>query len=139
MFRTKGDLTLGCKKGSLLYSVMVLVLCSTLLISNYRLFRSHMYIQEGIYSMDVRVNKFLVELRDIETHLSKTYETSNQLTNYLKTGKKINYKDFTLSYDSSYNRDDVNMIAILDKRINYYRKVLVVDGENRIKLINKGV
>ena len=89
--------------------------------------------------MDVRVNNFLVELRDIENHLSSTYESTDLLMGILKNGKEINYRDFTLSYDSSYNREDVNMIAIFDTRINYYRKVLAVDVESGIKLINKGV
>jgi len=135
----KGALILERKKGSILYSIMVLVLCSMILISNYRLFRSHIYIEEGIYSMDVRVNDFLVELNDIESYLSSSYESADLLMQYLKTGRKINYKDFTISYDSSYNREDVNMIAILDRRISYYRKVIAVDGESGIKLINKGV
>lgn len=89
--------------------------------------------------MDVRVNNFLVDLKDIETYLSSTYESTELLMEFLKTGKNINYRDFTLSYDSSYNREDVNMIAIFDKRISYYRKALAVDGESGIKLINKGV
>lgn len=89
--------------------------------------------------MDVRVNNFLVELSDIESYISSSYESADLLMEFLKTGRKINYKDFTISYDSSYNREDVNMIAIFDKRISYNRKVLAVDGENGIKLINKGV
>jgi len=89
--------------------------------------------------MDVRVNKFLVELSDIESYLSSSYESTDLLMQFLKTGRKINYKDFTLSYDSSYNREDVNMIAIFDKRISYYRKVIAMDGDHGIKLINKGV
>ena len=127
------------KKGSILYSIMVLILCSLILISNYRLFRSHIYIEQGIYSLDLRVNNFLVELKDIESFLAVSYESTDLLMGFLKTGRKINYKDFTLSYDSSYNREDVNMITIFDNKIRYYRKVIAMDGDGGIKLVNKGV
>ncbi|MBO1263542.1 hypothetical protein J3A84_00620 [Proteiniclasticum sp. SCR006] len=130
---------MGSRKGSILYAMMVLVLCSMILVRNYRLLRSHVYIEKGIYSMDVRVHAFVTELEDMETYLSSTYGSAEGLMAYLMTGRKILYKDFTLSYDSSYNGDDLYMISVLDRRINYYRSVMVTEDEVQIRLINKGV
>ena len=130
---------MGSRRGSMLYAMMVLVLCSTILVRNYRLFRSHIYIEDGIYSMDVRVNDFLVELEGMESYLNSIYESPDLLMEFLKTGRKIVYKDFTLSYDSSYNREDIHMISVLDRRINYYRSVLVTEEADQIVLVNKGV
>lgn len=128
---------MGSRKGSILYAMMVLVLCSMILVRNYRLLRSHIYIEKGIYSMDVRVHAFMVELEEMEIHLSSAYGSAEGLMEYLKTGRKIFYKDFTLSYDSSYNGED--MISVLDRRINYYRSVLVTEDDLQIRLVNKGV
>src|SRR5690554_3945661 len=139
MLLMKGALLLGNKKGSVLYSMMVLVLCSTILVRNYRLFRSHVYIEDGIYSMDVRVNAFLEELLELEAHLGSAYGNREMLQNHLKSGRKIFFKHFTITYDSSYNKYDVFMISVWDSRINYFRKVLVEESENGIILINKGV
>lgn len=119
--------------------MMVLVLCSMILVRNYRLLRSHVYIEKGIYSMDVRVHAFTMELEEMEIYLSSVYGSADVLMEYLKSGRKILYKDFTLSYDSSYNREDLYMISVLDRRINYYRAVLVTEDEVQIRLINKGV
>ncbi|MFH5835285.1 hypothetical protein ACHAL6_04300 [Proteiniclasticum sp. C24MP] len=130
---------MGSRRGGMLYAMMVLVLCSTILVRNYRLFRSHIYIEDGIYSMDVRVNDFLMELEGMESYLNSIYESPDLLMEFLKTGRKIVYKDFTLSYDSSYNRVDVHMISVLDRRINYYRSVLVTEDADQIVLVNKGV
>ena len=119
--------------------MMVLVLCSMILVRNYRLFRSHVYIEKGIYSMDVRVHAFELELKEMESYLSSNYQSADVLMAYLKAGRKILYEDFTLSYDSSYNGEDLYMISVLDRRINYYRSVMVTEDEVQIRLINKGV
>ena len=127
------------KKGSLLYMVMILVLCSTIISRNHRLMRSHMYLERGIYSMDVRVNSFLEELYDIEAYLHTRFSGTEELLSHLGSGRKILYGDFTISLDSSYNKYDVHMILILDKNMNYQRKVMVIDEQGAFRLINKGV
>lgn len=127
------------KRGGILYSILILILCSSVLVRNHRLFRSHLYLERGIYSMDLRVQVFGRELEDMETYLQSQYGTVDELMAYLRLGRKISYKDFTILHDSSYNGFNINMVHIIDKRISYQRRVMVVEEGGLIRLLQRGV
>lgn len=129
----------GSKRGSILYSILVLILCSAILVRNHRLFSSHIYIERGIYSLDVRVHSFMRDLTDIELYLGERYSNVEELMTFLRQGRKISFKDFTISHDSSYNGFNINMISIIDTRISYQRRVMVLDMEGVIRLMPRGV
>lgn len=127
------------KKGSMIYMMMILILCSTILARNHRLFRSHVYLERGIYSMDLRVHEFELELKFMEEYLMEKFGGFEAFIAYMKSGRKISVGNFTISYDSSYNKYDVNMILVVDNSLNYQRRVMVLEENGRLKLINKGV
>jgi len=132
-------MTLEHKKGSMIYMMMILILCSTFLIRNHRLFRSHIYLERGIYSMDVRVHEFNVSLKFIEASLNARFVNAEEFLVYIRSGRNISIDIFTITYDSSYNKDGTDMILVLDKSLNYLRKVKVIEEDGQLKLISKGV
>lgn len=119
--------------------MMLLILCSTILVRNHRLFRSHVYLERGIYSMDVRVHDFNKEMEMIEGSLADRFVSFDDFISFMKSGRKISVGIFTISYDSSYNKDGIDMILVVDSRLNYQRKVMVIEEDGQIKLISKGV
>ncbi|HCW73360.1 MAG TPA: hypothetical protein DHM90_05675 [Clostridiaceae bacterium] len=127
------------KKGSMIYMLMILILCSSILVRNHRLFRTHVYLERAIYSMDVRVHDFNRELRVIEEYLRARFVSADDFLIYLKSGRKISTGVFTISYDSSYNEYGVDMILVVDNRQNYLRKVMAIVDNGQLKLISKGV
>jgi len=135
----KEGLILEHKKGSMIYMLMILILCSSILVRNHRLFRTHVYLERAIYSMDVRVHDFNRELRVIEEYLRARFVSADDFLIYLKSGRKISTGVFTISYDSSYNEYGVDMILVVDNRQNYLRKVMAIVDNGQLKLISKGV
>ena len=135
----KEDTILDYKMGSMIYMLMILILCSTILVRNHRLLRSHVYLEREIYSMDVRVHDFCRELKVIEDSIEERFESSDAFLTFMKSGRKISIGVFTISYDSSYNEYGVDMILVVDNRLNYLRKVMVVEENGQVKLVSKGV
>ncbi len=119
--------------------LMILILCSSILVRNHRLFRTHVYLERAIYSMDVRVHDFNRELRVIEEYLRARFVSADDFLIYLKSGRKISTGVFTISYDSSYNEYGVDMILVVDNRQKYLRKVMAIVDNGQLKLISKGV
>lgn len=126
------------KRGSIISAVLLLILAGGFSIRNHRLLRSHMYIEKGLYSVDVRVQKFLQELELIETALNEKYVGSEFLI-HMKKGRKEKVGIYSIYYEEGYNEDTVHVLIVEDTVLRYLRRVELRLQEDCIQLINKGV
>ena len=69
-----GGFILRNKKGSVTAAVLLFILAGGFSIRNHRLLRSHIYLDKGIYSVDVRIQEFLADLNEIEMVLNEKYD-----------------------------------------------------------------
>lgn len=126
------------KRGSIISAVLLLILAGGFSIRNHRLLRSHMYIEKGLYSVDVRVQKFLQELELIETALNEKYVGSEFLI-HMKKGRKEKVGIYSIYYEEGYNEDTVHVLIVEDTVLRYLRRVELRVQDEEIQLINKGV
>lgn len=129
---------MASKKGSVFTGLLVLILLSGVLVRSQRLLTSHLYIEQGIYSIDVRVNAFLKDLRGIEANLNERFRPDEFLA-YMKSGKKLRIGSYSVYYKASYNEDTLHLIQVEDTVQRYLRSVEVKIMEDSILLLNKGV
>lgn len=131
------------KKGSIFYGVMILILCSGLLVRQNRLITSHVYLEKGIYSMDIRIEGFKEKIIGLQDKLNETYETYDEfelkMTSSGKGDKKIKVDGFEITRDNTYNRYDVFMIKIKIIGETHFRYVTVENQEGKISLSVRGV
>lgn len=126
------------KRGSIISAVLLLILAGGFSIRNHRLLRSHMYIEKGLYSVDVRVQKFLQELELIETALNEKYVGSEFLV-HMKKGRKEKVGIYSIYYEEGYNEGTVHVLIVEDTVLRYLRRVELRVQDEEIQLINKGV
>ncbi|SFN33373.1 hypothetical protein [Proteiniclasticum ruminis] len=126
------------KRGSIITAVLLLILAGGFSIRNHRLLRSHMYIEKGLYSVDVRIQKFLQELELIETIINERYVGSDFLV-HMKKGRKEKVGVYSIYYDEGYNEGTVHVLIVEDTVLRYLRRVELKVQDEEIQLINKGV
>ncbi len=130
----KGHSTWQSKNGSIFYGVMVLILCSSLLVHQNRLILSHLYIERGIYPMDVEIEDFRMEVENLAVELNNQFETFNDFLLVMNKNKPINIFSFEIIKDSEYNGDNMLMLRVTDKRANIIRRVMAKEVEGKISL-----
>lgn len=122
------------KKGSILYSVMILILCSSLLVHQNRLIQSHLYIQRGIYSLDLEIDHFRYEMDKVEIELNLQFEDYTLFEAQMNKNKSISVLNFDIKRDSMYNEYDILMLWITEQESKVLRKVIAESVEGKIKL-----
>lgn len=125
------------KRGSIISAVLLLILAGGFSIRNHRLLRSHMYIEKGIYSVDVRIQNFLKELELIENTMNERYTGSDFLA-HMKKGRKEKVGVYSIYYEEGYNEDTVHVLIVEDTVLRYLRRVELKVQDEKIQLINKG-
>lgn len=133
-----GGFILRNKKGSVTAAVLLFILAGGFSIRNHRLLRSHIYLDKGIYSVDVRIQEFLVDLNEIEMILNEKYDGIDFL-NHMKKGRKERIGNYSIYYETSYNEDSIHILIVEDTTLKYLRRVEIVLEAEEILLINKGV
>ena len=133
-----GGIILENKRGSVVAAILLFILAGGFTIRNHRLLRSHMYLEKGIYSVDVRIQSFLLELAVIESTLNEKY-LGSEFLHYMKRGRKEKIGIYSIYYDTSYNEDKIHVIIVEDTVLKYLRRVELRFQEDQIRLINKGV
>lgn len=126
------------KRGSIISAVLLLILAGGFSIRNHRLLRSHIYIEKGIYSVDVRIQNFLQELELMESIINEQYVGSDFLA-HMKKGRKEKVGVYSIYYEEGYNEDTVHVLIVEDTVLRYLRRVELRLQEDCIQLINKGV
>lgn len=135
----KGHSTWQSKKGSIFYGVMILILCSSLLVHQNRLILSHLYIERGIYSMDVEIEAFHKEMKNLEVELNNQFETFSHFSSEMNKNKSIKIFSFEIIKDSMYNEYNILMLKVTDKRVNIIRRVMAQEIEGEIILVVREV
>lgn len=125
------------KRGSIISAVLLLILAGGFSIRNHRLLRSHIYIEKGIYSVDVRIQNFLKELEVIENTLNERYAGIDFLA-HMKKGRKEKVGVYSIYYEEGYNEDTVHVLIVEDTVLRYLRRVELKVQDEKIHLINKG-
>ncbi len=135
----KGCFILGTKKGSIVYGIMILILCSSLLVRQNRLMTSHLYLQRGVYSMDIRIDSFSQEMIQVEEDLNLRFESFEAFKAHMDKGYKVIVSPFEITRDSMYNEFNVFMLKVKDQKSNHIRWVMVINVDEKITLNVRGV
>lgn len=133
-----GGIILDSKRGSVAAAILLFILAGGFSVRNHRLLRSHLYLEKGIYSVDVRIQGFLEELSVIEHTLNEKYSADTFLQ-VMKTGKKEKVGIYSIYYETSYNEDKTHLFIVEDTVLRYLRRVEFQLEDGLIRLKNKGV
>ncbi|MBR0574961.1 hypothetical protein KCG48_01270 [Proteiniclasticum sp. BAD-10] len=122
-----------------MYTMMILILCSSMALRNFRLFDSHRYLERGVYSLDRRVMEFSGILSGVEEELDLRFATLEEAMVFFRAGRSFPYKNFTISLDPDYNGLEVNMLKVVDNVSRYARRVEVLHLGGVFLLVARGV
>lgn len=134
---------MGVKKGSLFYGVMILILCTSLLVRQGRLVASHLYLEQGIYSMDLRIESFRQEMDRLTEELNLRFDSYDafdaHMTSIGSGAKKITIQPFEITRDNTYNEGNIFMLRVKLQGEQSFRFVMVVMVNDKITLNVRGV
>lgn len=122
-----------------MYTMMILIFCSSLALKNFRLFDSHRYLVKGVYSLDRQVMAFSGVLGGLEDELDLRFSTLEEAMNFFRAGRSVLYKNFTISLDTDYNGLEVNMLKVVDNVSRYARRVEILHLGGVFLLVARGV
>jgi len=94
---------LRTKKGSILYITLVLIFSANLALRNFKLLRSHIYLERGIYSLDERMMEYNILLDEVELLFKETFIDFEAAKAYFNTKKIFSYKNFSITGQVVYN------------------------------------
>ncbi len=105
---------MSIRRGSVQHLFLLLVLMASLTARTARLVTSHMYIEEGVYSLDVRYSELEKDLPVLEAGLAARFPGPSDARSFFQAGKTLSIGTCTLSLKGIYNNR--MMLYISDTR-----------------------
>lgn len=110
----KGGSGLSTRRGTVQHLFLLLVLMAALAARTTRLVSSHMFIEEGIYSLDLRYAEFEKDIPGLEAAIAARFPGLAEAKTYFQAGKTMTVGTCTLSLKGIYNNR--MMLYISDSR-----------------------
>jgi hypothetical protein len=89
--------------------------------------------------MDVEIEAFHKEMKNLEVELNNQFETFSHFSSEMNKNKSIKIFSFEIIKDSMYNEYNILMLKVTDKRINIIRRVIAKEIEGKIILVVREV
>ncbi|ETA82429.1 hypothetical protein [Youngiibacter fragilis] len=105
---------MSTRRGSVQHLFLLLVLMASLTARTSRLILSHTFIEEGVYSLDLRYSELEKDLPGLEAELAARFPGPLEARSFFSSGKTLSYGTCTLSLKGIYNNR--MMLYISDTR-----------------------
>lgn len=121
---------MNTRRGSVQHLFLLLVLMAALTARTSRLVSSHMFIEEGVYSLDVRYSELEKDLPGLEAALAARFPGPADAMSFFQAGKTLSIGTCTLSLKGIYNSR--MMLYISDTRHVLKRELELIWDSNPI-------